>query len=336
MLVAALALAFVVDVGARAEAGQPERFSVSRQKLEEHVAFLAQAPRTPGSAHLAASRDHCAERLRALGYRVERQDVIADGFVGQNVIGTRPGATLPDEAVIVSAHIDSVPACLGADDNASGVAAALETARLLAQAPHARTAVVACWDLEEVGLLGARAYAQRAAASGQDIRVSFVYESVGFATDAPGSQRVPGGEALFGRFFPRQLARLEAAQWRGDFIAIAADAKGAFTPKGGAPFAADVQQAAAAIGIEALFVEIDPLLAGVFSDVLRSDHAAFWEQNYSAVLITDTANLRNPHYHCRGGQDSPATLDFDFARKITQATASAARRALDTQAVRIE
>jgi hypothetical protein len=76
-------------------------------------------------------------------------------------------------------------------------------------------------------------------------------------------------------------------------------------------------------------LEFNAFLVGVFQDVLRSDHAAFWQAGYSAVLITDTANLRNPNYHCGGGSDAPVTLDYEFARQITQATAVAARRALD-------
>jgi hypothetical protein len=77
--------------------------------------------------------------------------------------------------------------------------------------------------------------------------------------------------------------------------------------------------------------EFNIFLVAAFTDALRSDHAAFWQAGYSAVLLTDTAELRNPNYHCRAGfeSDSPATLDYEFARQITQASAVAARRALD-------
>jgi hypothetical protein len=72
-----------------------------------------------------------------------------------NVIGTRLGTALPNERVIVSAHIDSVPNCRGADDNASGVAGILEVARLLQAAPKRKQDVlVMAFSAEEVGVLG--------------------------------------------------------------------------------------------------------------------------------------------------------------------------------------
>lgn len=63
--------------------------------------------------------------------------------------------------------------------------------------------------------------------------------------------------------------------------------------------------------------------------MLRPDHAAFWQQGYTALMISDTAEFRNPNYHCRGGADDPATLDYDFARCVTQTTAQAVRNTLD-------
>ena len=62
--------------------------------------------------------------------------------------------------------------------------------------------------------------------------------------------------------------------------------------------------------------------------LLRSDHAAFYLQDYPAMMITDTANFRNPNYHCGSGQDTPDTLDHDFAVKVIQATVGAAWKQL--------
>jgi hypothetical protein len=61
---------------------------------------------------------------------------------------------------------------------------------------------------------------------------------------------------------------------------------------------------------------------------LRSDHASFWNQSYTALLITDSGEFRSPYYHCRFGIDGANTVDFDFARRVTQSTALAVRRAL--------
>ena len=53
-------------------------------------------------------------------------------------------------------------------------------------------------------------------------------------------------------------------------------------------------------------------------DLLRSDHAPFWKEHIPALMITDTANFRNPYYHTPG--DTIETLDFEFLEKITQVT----------------
>src|SRR4051812_5098468 len=102
------------------------------------VAFI-QGERTPGSAHWQEVQDFCAKRLEDLGYEVERQTY----GTGVNVIGLLRGASIPDEQVLISAHYDHIEGCAGADDNGSGVAAALDAARQLASKPRARTLVVA-------------------------------------------------------------------------------------------------------------------------------------------------------------------------------------------------
>jgi hypothetical protein len=57
-------------------------------------------------------------------------------------------------------------------------------------------------------------------------------------------------------------------------------------------------------------------------DTRRSDHAAFWDHGYPALMLTDTANFRNPHYH--QPTDTLATLDLTFMRRVAEAVAAAA------------
>ena len=59
-----------------------------------------------------------------------------------------------------------------------------------------------------------------------------------------------------------------------------------------------------------------PFSGYLMPSVRLSDHAAFWDQGYPAVMVTDTAFFRNPHYHRRS--DTPDTLDYDFLRRVTQ------------------
>ena len=87
---------------------------------------------------------------------------------GVNVVGVIEGTDLADEYVMVGAHYDHVSSCdgstptdticNGATDNATGVAAVLDIARSLARTPTRRSVIIALWDSEEDGLLGARHY----------------------------------------------------------------------------------------------------------------------------------------------------------------------------------
>jgi hypothetical protein len=58
-------------------------------------------------------------------------------------------------------------------------------------------------------------------------------------------------------------------------------------------------------------------------DTRRSDHAAFWDHGYPAVMLTDTANFRNPHYH--RPTDAIETLNVDFLTGVTYAVAAAVK-----------
>lgn len=269
-------------------------------------------PRPPGSDHWQTVQDRCAEVFEAAGFEVERH---AYG-TGTNVVGTLRGVTRPDEQVLVSAHYDHIEGCFGADDNASGTAAVLEAARTLGRLRYERTVVVACWDEEERGLIGSRAYALRAAHNNADIRANFVAEMLGTNDDRPGSQLLPGGIEFI---YPDQYAVMEANAFRGDFVAVITD--------DGQPEAmADLERHAAAVELPLIVLplqaafRVDPS----FGDFRRSDHAPFWEVDLPGAMLTDTANFRNPQYHCSRGQDDIATLDVEFAFRAAQAMLAAA------------
>jgi hypothetical protein len=286
--------------------GQALAALVDRTKVEADLATVAH-PRSSGSPGWQSVQDLCADRLTALGYQVERQHY----DTGVNVVGTLPGSDEAGEKVIVSAHYDAVPGCDGADDNGSGIAGVLEAARVLAQGSFHRTLVVACWDEEELGLVGSKAYADEAKANGDAIAAAFVFEMIGYKSEAAGSQSLPAGFALI---FPEQAAALKANGSKGDFIAVVGDA--------GIERAQSAYVAAAAkVGLPAVSLALtasqknDPL----FSDLQRSDHASFWANDYPALMLTDTANFRNPHYHCAGGPDAVSDLDGEFSTKVIQA-----------------
>lgn len=273
--------------------------------------------RVPGSSHWQAVQDLCADRLAELGYEV----VLQDYGSGVNVLGLRSGATSPKQQVVIGAHYDHIDDCKGADDNASGVAATLEIARLLARPGFERSVVIACWDEEEDGLIGSKAFV--AASGANEIVINFNFDMIGLRSDAPNSQSVPAGFELV---FPEPYAQIEANGWRGDFIAV-------ITSAAANPHALAYAAAADRIGLRQAVIAIPAgnETSELFGDLRRSDHAPFWDAGLPAVFITDTANFRNQNYHCIGGPDEVGDLDLAFAAEVTRATVEASADALKMQ-----
>ncbi|MCY1054907.1 M20/M25/M40 family metallo-hydrolase [Nannocystis sp. SCPEA4] len=304
--------------------GEPDPCAASPQALADCIDPQAYADdlqfiadiRTPGTPHWQAVQDLCADRLAELGYEV----VLMDYGTGVNVVGRRLGTTNPEQIVVVAAHYDHIADCRGADDNASGVAATLEIARLLAKVEFERTVHVACWDEEEDGLIGAEAYVAAATAAGDDIVINFNFDMIGFTSDAPNSQTVPAGFELV---FSETYAQLEANMFRGDFI-------GLVTSASAHDHAVALAAASDRISLPQAIIELP---AGqenseLFADLRRSDHAAFWAAGFPAVFLTDTGEFRNLDYHCMAGPDEVADLDLEFAAGVTRATTEASALAL--------
>ena len=273
--------------------------------------------RPPGSPHWQAVQDLCATRFEELGYTVERQAY----ETGVNVIGVLEGVEAPDEQIIVSAHYDSIEECAGADDNAAGVAAVLEVARVLALTDHAKTVIVACWDEEEQRLLGSEAYAQRALERGDQIGAVFVFETFAYYSEEPDSQQLPRGFELI---FQDESAELAANDNRGDFIAIVGDESASEAIELIVSSADMIDLSTVVLALSDQLLE-NPML----HDLQRSDHGSFWGIGVPAMMITDTANYRNPHYHCREGEDSIDTLNHDFATQVIQSVLAAADTMLE-------
>jgi len=269
---------------------------------------LVTGERPPDAVHWKEVQDHCRDTLTGLGFSVELHDY----GTGVNVIGTRPGKTKPGEHVLMGAHYDHIPGCPGADDNATGTAAVLELARVLSKASFDRTLVAACFDEEETGLLGSKAYVARALKTGENIVGVMVFDMIGYVSSAPNSQKVPPG---IDAVFPAEYAELAQNQFRADFILLAHDAK---SQAGASAFAAHAKS----IGLRAVRLELPPALMAL-DDMRRSDHAPFWDMGFPATFVGDSAELRYPAYHCKQGDDVVANLSFDFAAQTLRAAAFA-------------
>ena len=95
-----------------------------------------------------------------------------------NVVGVQEGLVRPDEIYVCGAHYDSVDQSPGADDNASGVAAVMEAARVLSQYDFEATIVFIAFDREEQGMVGSQAWVNEHL--GEDIQGALCLDMIAF------------------------------------------------------------------------------------------------------------------------------------------------------------
>ncbi|MBC2844260.1 M28 family peptidase [Winogradskyella flava] len=204
---------------------------------------------------------------------------------GKNVIATQLGKTNPDNIYIVCAHYDSVTTFCS-DDNATGVSAVLEIARILSGQCTDNTIIYALWDEEEIGLLGANFYAQQAADetngnSRDNILGVINMDMIGYDGDAPGTI-------------------------------------------GDNDFDIDVRNIANSIAIKDDLISILNTYTFDLNEIVvnpgttASDHARFWSQGYSAVLVGESweTNDQTPDYHTSG--DRTEDIDFQYMTELTK------------------
>lgn len=163
---------------------------VSRDTLNMHVMMLEGfGTRNAGKMGARKAADWIAKQFRSFG--IEQVEIQAwnPQFAG-NVVATLPGTGSPDMVYVLGGHYDSIAFGQdfepGADDNASGTAAILECARLLAPHRFETTLVFIAFGAEEYGLLGSEAYASEAALNGQQILGMINLDMLGYraSTDA--------------------------------------------------------------------------------------------------------------------------------------------------------
>ncbi|GIJ66735.1 M20/M25/M40 family metallo-hydrolase [Virgisporangium ochraceum] len=245
---------------------------------------------------VAESLAYITDTLASYGYEVTREPYGA-GAHEVNLLASVAG-TGAGPVVEVGAHWDSVERSPGADDNASGVAGLLEVARIFTSGDRpARTVRFCFFGGEESGLTGSRAHV---AGLADDVDGAIVFEMIGYRDRNPGSQRFPAGVDL-----PAEISR-------GDFIAAVGNGASA-------GYAAALAAAGRAHGLPVLPVDLpaDNDNAG------RSDHYPYWLSGRKGIMLTDTAEFRNPHYH--RPTDTLDTLDLDFAARVTLTVADAVR-----------
>jgi aminopeptidase YwaD len=251
---------------------------------------------------LQQAEGYLTEQFKVLGLEVSAHPFKALGDTYRNVIGTRPirqPSSGPGAPIIVAAHYDTVGGSPGADDNASALAVLLETAGRLRNVPLSREVRFIAFSLEEEDLLGSLAYASSLRKHGHEIEGVIVLECVGYTSATEGSQQTPAGVPI-------------VVPTVGDFLAIVGNAASA-------ALVAAVEGVARQHVPDLKTVPLTvPGNGELVPDSRRSDHAAFWHYGFSAVMLTDTANFRNPNYHAP--TDTIETLDLGFMEKIARVT----------------
>jgi Zn-dependent M28 family amino/carboxypeptidase len=249
------------------------------------------------STHLPENLARAAElidrELSSAGYKVERQtyEVARDAVRVDNVIVELRGTSRPKEIVVIGAHYDCVPGTAGADDNASGVAALLALARRFAGAKPARTLRFIAFINEEPPHfqsqdMGSWQYAKRCRDRRENVVAMVSLETIGYYDDRRGSQQ-----------YPAPLAALYPDT--GNFIAFASNvgSRGLLSRC--------VKSFRAATSFPAESAAMPEAIPGI----AWSDQWSFWQFGWKAIMVTDTAPFRNPHYH--QSSDRPETLNYE-------------------------
>ncbi|MEL6777857.1 MAG: M20/M25/M40 family metallo-hydrolase [Cyanobacteria bacterium J06597_16] len=199
--------------------------------------------------------------------------------------------------IVVGAHYDTVPGSPGADDNASGVAVMLALAALLShsEGQPKRSVYLVAFDLEEYGLVGSRHFAAEWRAQNKPLHLMLSLEMLGYFSNEPDSQRYPLD--VLSRFYPSV----------GNFVALVGNA--ATIPK-----MMTIKRHMKRANMPCQWLPVVNRGQQI-PRVRDSDHSPFWDLGYPAVMVTDTANLRSPHYH--QASDTLETLDIPVMANLT-------------------
>lgn len=273
-------------------------------RLRRHVEVLATEVGPRDADHpesLALAADYLERELLAAGVQPERQEFEVYGEPYRNVIarlGPKDGPLL-----VVGAHYDAMGDLgpnPGADDNASGTAGLLEVARILAVGELPYQVELVAYANEEPPNFGSRnmgsaVHAELLLASGRLPEAMICLEMIGYYSE---KQKWPA----------RFLTWLYPD--RGDFILLV----GRFSDR---HLTAKLKAGFRARGEMPALSWSGPFVPGMDA----SDHRNYWREGIPAVLVTDTAFVRNPHYHRE--TDLPETLDYSRMALVVEGLASA-------------
>jgi hypothetical protein len=196
-----------IDLRTAVPAGPPGFQSAAADPLVESIVSLVSSSglssgvqslqdfqtRYASTSNCEAAGEYLYSAFSALGLdEVRFEPFNFSSYTSRNVVAEKTGEIYPEDIVIICGHYDSIsPAASrltlapGADDNASGTAAVLEAARLLAAYPLDFSVRFIAFSAEEWGLYGSRAYAAAAVQAGERIIGVINVDMIAYADAMP-------------------------------------------------------------------------------------------------------------------------------------------------------
>ncbi|MGA2316325.1 MAG: M28 family peptidase [Thermodesulfobacteriota bacterium] len=267
---------------------------ISIEKLKGHMENI-HFDRNPydGYPKLEQAAQYIKREFLKIGLDVKEDHFQWEGKSYKNIVAEKKGITSPNRVFILGAHYDTVPDSPGADDNASAIAVLLEVARNIQAVPLDNTLRLIAFSLEEYDYVGSTHYVERLRKGEEEILGMISLEMVGFT-----GSRQDYPPYLNPKYYPNV----------GDFIAIIGNERSKeLLEKVCQSFKTHIPQ----LPLEFLMV---PGNGEGMEEVRLSDHSTFWDRGVSALMITDTAFLRNPNYHLPS--DRMETLNFEFMQNV--------------------
>ncbi|MCP4344211.1 MAG: M28 family peptidase [Desulfobacterales bacterium] len=276
------------------------------ERLQDHLKTLTQVIGERSVCfpeNLEKTADYIKSFYQEISIPAQSQTYAYENFTAANIIAEVSFCPNPSKRYILGAHYDSVAGTAGADDNASAVAVQLETARALQNLKGNEkldlSVKFVSFTLEEppgfgTRHMGSRVYAKKARENKEHTDGMICLEMVGYTSQV---QDYPFPLMYMG--YPDE----------GNFIGIVGNPKSCGLTK------SLFREFKKNPGLPVIKLTV-PLSGWILPSVRLSDHSSFWDEGFKAVMVTDTAFFRNPHYH--QASDTMDTLDFRFMAELTE------------------
>ena len=285
-------------------------FHSLRSRLYAHVNVLSNEIGPRNLQHysgLKKTGDYITSQMKQHNIDFSTQQYCYGRKTIMNLIAEKLGQDQSDEIIVVGAHYDTVLDSPGADDNATGIACLLELIRLLHRYNTNRTFRFVAFTLEEPPFfgseqMGSNVYAKSCREKDENIVGMIALEMLGYYKERRRSQKFP---------LPDMIGHYSD---KGNFIAIVGNNHS--HPLGSV--LADKMKETSLVKTR-IIIPNSPI-----HGIDLSDHSSFWRYNYPAIMITDTAFYRNPHYH--ENSDTIEKLNFRYFTRLVFSLADALKQ----------